>query len=199
MEEKIEHLTKYNFYKKVKFIIDHHDESLFKGFIHSLFSHKSYDPLISEIDNYQHNIDIDKLSYREKLNRMTFAFEKINTFNHHFFNESEQYIISPLQEGAINRTLKISVLFGISTAAFLFYLKRETNFKLYLWTASIWLSQHYFFYTFNHFNEYFHQFTRRAMAKKYLETYDYKFFEDIIDPKCSEEYISKLHNKTYHN
>ena len=123
MEEKIEHLTKYNFYKKVKFIIDHHDESLFKGFIHSLFSHKSYDPLISEIDNYQHNIDIDKLSYREKLNRMTFAFEKINTFNHHFFNESEQYIISPLQEGAINRTLKISVLFGISTAAFLFYLK----------------------------------------------------------------------------
>lgn len=186
-----EHLAKADLIHHLSPYYEYHPHSFLHSLKHKLF-HSHYHPII-QTEDFQ-SPPISSFSRKQMLNRTVFALKKIKEFNHHFFNDSEQRILSPMPPGLISYGVYYS---SLGASAFIMTWAWRTwtmNYKMLVLFGGLVVANNIVINIPNWTNEMVQNFRRKQLAKKYIDLYGEEFFHDIVDPKCDLAKIQGLTN-----
>ena len=136
-----------------------------------------------------------KLSERDRVNRSLYALWKIKQVNHHFFPPSEQDVIDSKPLGLPRYIFR----YGISTCA-IFYLGHAfMNSRLTIRRAAIGVGfialMNLGMFGAEVFFDKVKMFSRRKLAKKYMDAYGADQLSAIANPSYPIDKLTHMHNK----
>ncbi len=159
-----------------------------------------YQHLMSRIfpGHHAHAYDITKIdesNYKQQINRIVFAMEKLAALNHHAFTENERRTLTPSRKGLIQKAYLFS-LSSISVFWLLHALSTRTFTPKYVGLfVAFNIASNYVLKPMPHYlKEKVRLFRARNLAKKYYAVKKNNFdeFRKILDPKTPLEHLAHL-------
>ena len=192
----IEHLKNAVLIEKYSHVYNEHQTDLFyKKIWHMIVPHHHHEAIIPT-DNIK-SPEFAELSESQKVDRSVYALWKISQVNHHFFPPSEQRILANEPMGILRFFYLYSVTGGLLAWMGHSFLNNRLTLVRAGVAVTVYAAMRASLFGIEVSYDKLKSFSRRRLARKYIDVYGANKLFDISKPSYPVEKLEHMHNKLH--